>query len=109
VMISSVGADPNATGDDFAVYLRAKGRADEDLMESGLDYTIVRPHRLTDDPGDGKVRIGSRLDRGKVPRDDVASVVAATLQQSATIGTVFELVDGDEPVDNALRHLGSQE
>ena len=105
VMISSVGADPNATGDDFAVYLRAKGQADEDLMKSGLAYTIVRPHRLTDDPGDGKVRIGEHLQRGKVTRDDVAAVVASSLGEPATIGKTFEVTEGDDPIAEALTRL----
>lgn len=106
VIISSRGADPDASGDDvFAVYLRAKGKADEELMRSGLTYTIVRPHALTDDPGTGKVRIARHLDRGKVSRDDVAAVIAATLHEPATVGKLFEVTDGDDPIDQALRKL----
>jgi uncharacterized protein YbjT (DUF2867 family) len=106
VIISSIGADPNAPGDDdFAVYLRAKGKADEELMRSGLAHTVVRPHRLTDDPGDGKVRIATRMKRGEVPRDDVAAVVAAALTEPATIGQVFEVVDGDDPIEETLHEL----
>lgn len=104
VIISSVGADPNAAGDDdFAVYLRAKGKADEELAQSGLAYTIVRPHGLTNDPGDGKVRVARQMERGKVSRDDVAALVAATLHEPATIGRTFEVTDGDDPVEEALR------
>ena len=52
VMLEPRGADPDAPGEDtFAVYLRAKGKADAELRASGLAYTIVRPGRLTDDPG----------------------------------------------------------
>ena len=106
VIISSIGADPNATGDDdFAVYLRAKGKADEELTQSGLAYTIVRPHGLTDDPGDGKVRIAVRMDRSKVPRDDVAAVVEAALHEPATIGKQFEVADGNDPIARALENL----
>jgi uncharacterized protein YbjT (DUF2867 family) len=105
VMISSVGADASARGDGFAVYVRAKGRADEDLMKSGLDYTIVRPTRLTDQPGDGRIRVGEHVGRGTIPRDDVAATIAATLQEPATIGKLFELTDGDIPIEDALREL----
>jgi uncharacterized protein YbjT (DUF2867 family) len=106
VMISSIGADASAPGDDtFAVYLRAKGRADDELMKSGLDYTIVRPTRLTDGTGDGRVRIAAHVGRGSVPRDDVAAVVAASLKEPAAMGKLFELIDGDQPVDEALRAL----
>ena len=50
------------------------------MAASGLDYTIVRPGSLTDDPGTGKVRIESVLgNRDSVPRDDVAAVLAEVL------------------------------
>lgn len=104
LMVSAVGADPNASGDDtFAVYLRAKGKADEDLIRSGLEYTIVRPTRLTDDPGDGRVRVGEPS--GSIPRDDVAAVLATSLTESSTIDKVFVVTDGDDPVADALRSL----
>ena len=54
-------------------YQEAKAEADKYVVESGLDYTIVRPGGLTDDPGTGKVQLGERLDYGKVTRDDVAA------------------------------------
>jgi uncharacterized protein YbjT (DUF2867 family) len=106
IIVSSTGADPDARGDDtFAVYLRAKGRADDRLIQSGLDYTIVRPTGLTDDPGDGKVHVADHVTRGKVPREDVAAVLAACLNESAAVGKVFEVADGDVPVDQAIRSL----
>src|SRR3954469_11780753 len=53
VIVSSMGAadpPPEGEGDVFGEYLRAKGQADRELAASGLDYTIVRPGMLTDDP-----------------------------------------------------------
>src|SRR5262249_50406455 len=81
VMISAMGAaDPPAEGGDvFGEYLRAKAMADQALAASGLAYTIVRPGGLTDDPPTGLVRIGGRLERGQIPRADVAAVLAAAL------------------------------
>ncbi len=64
VMVSAQNADPDAEGDDtFAVYLRAKGKADEELRTSGLDHTIVRPTGLTDEPGTGTVEIAEQVQR----------------------------------------------
>src|SRR5205085_2136959 len=101
--ISSMGANPDAEGDEtFAVYLRAKGRADADLAASGLDYTIVRPGRLTDEPGTGHVRIGERVGRGEIPRDDVAAVLVAVLDNPATAGKALEVVSGDDAIEEAL-------
>ena len=106
VMVSSVGANPTAGGQDpFALYLRAKGLADEALVKSGLDYTIVRPTMLTDDEGDGLVFIDQHVGRGSIPRDDVAALIAEVLHQPATIGKVFEVIDGKRSIAEALGSL----
>ena len=102
-MVSSRGADPDAPGDDtFAVYLRAKGKADAELAASGLEYTIVRPGGLTDEPGTGRVRIDAE---GDIPREDVAAMLAAVLHEPRTIGLTFELVSGDVPIPGAIAAL----
>jgi uncharacterized protein YbjT (DUF2867 family) len=105
VIVSSIGADdPEAAGAEggFLVYLQAKHKADEELIASGLDYTIVRPHFLTDDPGKGRVQIADKMERGEVPRDDVAAVLHAVLEHANTIGKAFELKTGDTPIDEAV-------
>ena len=85
VMISSMGAaDPPVEGGDvFGEYLRAKAKADRQLVASGLEYTIVRPGVLTDDPPTGLVTVGARLERAEIPRADVAAVLAACLDSPA--------------------------
>jgi uncharacterized protein YbjT (DUF2867 family) len=106
LMVSAMAADAEHEGEEvFDVYLRAKGRADAELAASGLDFTIVRPGMLTDDPGTGRVRAGESVPRGAIPRQDVAAVLAATLAEPATVGMTFELVSGDDPIELALRSL----
>ena len=107
VMISSIGADrPGAASGGMRPYLEAKAEADQYLMASGLDYTIVRPGSLTDDPGTGRVRVSTELGgRGEVPRDDVAAVIAKVLDAPTTIGVTFEVFSGDRLVDEAVRSL----
>jgi uncharacterized protein YbjT (DUF2867 family) len=107
VMVSAMGAaDPPAEGGDvFGAYLRAKAEADQALADSGLAYTIVRPGRLTDDPPTGLVKIGERLDRGKIPRADVAAVLAAVLEARNAIGETFDVVSGEVPVAQAVSQL----
>jgi uncharacterized protein YbjT (DUF2867 family) len=103
VMVSSMGASVTTNGDDsFSVYLRAKGRADAELAGSGLDYTIIRPGRLTDKPGTGRVNLGEHVPRGEVPRDDVAAVLAEVLHSRDTVARVLELTSGDTPVREAV-------
>jgi uncharacterized protein YbjT (DUF2867 family) len=103
VIVSAQGADPDTEGDDtFAIYLRAKGKADEELRGSGLDYSIVRPTGLTDEPGTGTVEIAEQVERGQVSRDDVARVIVAVLDEPATIGKTFAVGPGDVPVEEAV-------
>jgi uncharacterized protein YbjT (DUF2867 family) len=103
VIVSSMGANPDASGDDtFSVYLRAKGRADDAVRTSGLDATVVRPGGLTNAAGTGRVRLGGSLPRGQVTRDDVAAVLAAVLDSPNTVGRTVDLIGGDTPVAEAV-------
>lgn len=106
VMVSAMGTDDPPEDDDvFSVYLRAKARADRDLAASDLDWTIVRPGRLTDDDPTGHVRVARHVPRGEVPRADVAGVLAAVLADEGSIGRVFELTSGDTSIETALSTL----
>lgn len=107
LMISAMGAaDPPAEGGDvFGAYLRAKAEADRALAASGLDFTIVRPGRLTDEPPTGLVEIAARLPRGEIPRTDVAAVLAAVLVADNAIGKTFDLLGGAMPIDQAVAGL----
>jgi uncharacterized protein YbjT (DUF2867 family) len=106
VMVSGIGADrPDEWSDQMRPYYEAKADADKRLLESALDYTIVRPGGLTDDPGTGLVSVGTGLERGEVPREDVAAVLLAALETPSSIGKTFELVSGDTPIEEAIRGL----
>jgi uncharacterized protein YbjT (DUF2867 family) len=107
VMISSIGADrPDAASGSMRPYLEAKAEADRYLIDSGLEYTIVRPGSLTDDPGTGRVRVSTELGgRGEIRRDDVAAVIAQVLDAPNTIGVTFEVFSGDRLVAEAVRSL----
>ncbi len=106
VIVSSMGADPDAAGDEtFAVYLRAKGRADAELAASNLDHTIVRPGMLTDEPGHGRIAAGPDVGRAEVPRDDVAATLLAVLHEPRTAGIAFEVVSGPDPIPDAVASL----
>ncbi|MEV4222742.1 NAD(P)H-binding protein [Nonomuraea sp. NPDC049725] len=105
VQISSMGAGkPPKPGSDevWAAYIAAKTAAEDDLRRRDLDWTILRPGRLTDEPGTGLVRLAPEVPPGPVPRDDVAAVVAALLQAPGAGRRTFELVSGDTPIVDLL-------
>ncbi|MGA8208621.1 MAG: SDR family oxidoreductase [Nocardioidaceae bacterium] len=110
VMLSSMGTDRVEVGaepdpdDVFAVYLRAKRAADDDLKARDLDWTVVHPGRLTDEDATGRVEVG-RLSRGDVTRADVALVLAEVLTTPGTVGKDFDLVGGSTSVPVALASL----
>ena len=106
VMVSAIAAGrPGEWSEPMRPYYEAKAEADRHLEESGLDYTIVRPGGLTDDLGTGLVTVGTDIERGEIPRDDVAAVLLAVLETPSSVGKTFELVSGDTPIDEAVRAL----
>ena len=107
VMVSSIGThDPDAGPEAMRPYLRAKAEADEALVASGVDHTIVRPGSLGDGPGTGRVDLSTDLGRrGPIPRDDVAAVLLACLDAPETIGLTFEAFAGEHDVELAVRSL----
>jgi uncharacterized protein YbjT (DUF2867 family) len=106
LMVSSIGADdPAGAGAAMRPYLEAKAEADAAVAASGLDFTIVRPGPLTNDPGTSRITAGPDVARAEVPRDDVAAVLVAALDEPRTIGKTFVLVGGDTPIPSALAQL----
>jgi nucleoside-diphosphate-sugar epimerase len=107
LMVSSIGSNhPERWTKEMEPYQKAKADADKFLMESGLDYTIVRPGGLTDDPGTGKVKVAEDVgESGTVTRDDVALVLAELLTADNTIGKAFDLLNGETPVAEAIAAL----
>lgn len=111
LLVSSIGVEQarqgNPPGMDpvFAAYLQAKLAAEDDVLpRPALDTTIVRPGRLTDDPGTGRVTLDHGVQRGDVPRDDVAAVLVALLD-AGKWDEVVELVSGDTPIADAVAAL----
>jgi uncharacterized protein YbjT (DUF2867 family) len=108
VQVSAMGldrpADPRMP-EVFAAYLRAKAAADADLVTRDLDWTILRPGGLTDDPATGTVTLADHVPLATVTREDVAAVLAGLLDRPSTAGRVLEVVGGEVPVDRALDEI----
>ncbi len=107
LMVSSMGTDQADPDSDeiFQVYLRAKAAADENLRGRDLDWTIVQPGRLTDEPGTGKVSLDPNAQPREIPRADVAHALAAALDEPASIRKQLTLLSGPVPVEEALSDL----
>ena len=105
IMLSAINADANSQS-RIAHYHRAKAHADNHLRETDLDYTIVCPGRLTDEPGTGTVTVGPELHgKGQTSRDNLAAALVRCLDLPNTVGRSFSLLEGDTPLDEALRSI----
>ncbi|MBI2243169.1 MAG: SDR family oxidoreductase [Nocardioides sp.] len=105
VQVSAIGVDdplPADTGAVWRAYVAAKRDADAALRASDLDWTIIRPGRLTDEPATGRVALGADVARGDVTRADVAAVLAAVFDVPGSIGQQWNLVSGEVPVEQAV-------
>ena len=108
VMVSSFDTTRKAiqeAPESFAPYVAAKHYADEWLKDTDLDYTIVHPGGLTNDEATGKVTVGMSGELGKVPREDVAQTIFATLKNDSTIGKEFQVISGETPVEEAVKSV----
>lgn len=103
-------ADSPDISEGYSTYLRAKHAAEQHIFaHDGLDWTVLRPGVLTDDPGTGTVELTAgnvvaphipRFDQ--IARDDVAAVLAALLDRPDTAGRVYVAVGGKTPIDQAV-------
>ena len=102
VMLSTMNPEQPRGSEVFQVYQRAKAEADAALRDSDLAWTIVRPGRLIDDPGTGRVSMGRALERGEIPRADVAAVLLEVLDHPETAGLQFDVITGQDAIPTAL-------
>lgn len=105
VQVSAIDVDRPLSDDVsevWAAYVEAKRDADIALRGSDLDWTILRPGRLTDEPGTGLVALGAEVPRADVTRADVAATVAAVLDRPETIGHQWNLVNGPDLIGEAI-------
>lgn len=105
VMVSYCGAGPDHGVDPekpFFHYAEAKAAADEHLRGTDLDWTILGPSGLTEESASGSIEVG-REGSGTVSRENVARVIAETLESNATVGRTIEFHDGKTPIADALR------
>lgn len=107
IVVSAIAADdfePDSQ-DVFQVYLRAKSEADAAVRAHQIDWTIIRPGSLTDDPPTGQVQLAESTGRGSISRADVARLIFVALTDGSAARVQFEAIAGDTPIADALASL----
>ena len=105
IMLSTLNADVDSKS-KIAHYHRAKGHADNHLRETDLDFTIICAGGLRDDPGNGLVAVSGECHRtGITTRENLAAALVACLDIDSTTGKTFSLLEGDTPLEEALRSV----
>ena len=106
LIISALGADKRENwSEEIKSYYVAKYYADKVLEKSNLNYTIIRPGALVNEPGTGNVWAGTEFEYGKIPREDVAKVAVTSLTAEQTYRKAFNLISGDASINEAIKQL----
>ncbi|CAG9619950.1 SDR family oxidoreductase [Sutcliffiella rhizosphaerae] len=106
VMVSALQANNREKWNkDIRPYYVAKHYADEMLIASDLDYTIVRPGGLLNESGTGKVKVAENVEKGSIPREDVAKVLLEILDAANTYRKSFDLISGEKPIKEEIDKL----
>lgn len=110
VMVSALLAnrDPEQWPASMKHYYEAKASADSYLRESGLNYTILMPGRLTNEEGTGKVELSERIEEvndRSITRDDVAEVIVELMSAKNTYGFSLDLLQGAKNIEKAINDI----
>jgi nucleoside-diphosphate-sugar epimerase len=104
VLVSAFPDSERASGlgEGFEHYLRVKKAADGYLTRTDLDWVIVRPGHLLDEPGDGLIEAGLALREAPIRRDNLAEFIAAALHDRTCNRIIVEVTDGRTPITEAV-------
>ncbi|WNF20882.1 SDR family oxidoreductase [Mesobacillus jeotgali] len=106
IMVSALQANNRENwAEVIKPYYVAKHYADRALLQSGLNYTIIRPGGLLNDPGTGKIEIAENIKTGSIPRIDVAKTIFACLNEKNTFKKAFDLISGDNNIAEAIKRI----
>jgi uncharacterized protein YbjT (DUF2867 family) len=110
IMLSAMNTDdPDSGPENLQHYLHAKAGADARLRLSLMNWTIVRPGYLHDEPSHELLGVAPSfgpIDKNmRVSREDVAKVMVACMALDNTIGKTFDMIDGKTPMLEALESL----
>lgn len=109
VLISAIHADKREHIDKLPIrnYFIAKHYADRILInefKESLDFTILKPTALTDEPATGKISLVHDMSEpvGSITREDVARVILQVLPDQKSYGKSYDFKNGDTNVGDNL-------
>ncbi|PGT91572.1 SDR family oxidoreductase [Bacillus sp. AFS040349] len=106
IMVSALQANNRENwNENLKPYYVAKHYADKMLVQSNLNYTIIRPGGLLNEKGIGKITAGNEVPRATIPREDVATTIIEALENPNTYHKSFDIVSGEDPISTALNNL----
>ena len=113
VMVSAAGSDNRAFWDKAGMkpYYVAKHYADEMLRNTDLDYTILRPVKLTDDEETGRFKAALGFERlnEEITRADVAEAIVHLLNNESSFGKTIEISNGEESLEDTINSADGSE
>ncbi|QTE31058.1 NAD(P)H-binding protein [Pengzhenrongella sicca] len=90
-------------GEDVEYYFAVKKEADVAVTRSDLNWLVVRPALLHDDPAKGMISLGPAEFHGDISRQDVAETLAELLCEPRIGRQILELNTGSTPIRDAVR------
>lgn len=86
-------------------YVKMKEKAEEHIINSGINYTIIRAGLLTQEPGTGKVNVtdGTLNAFGKISRDNLAAAFIEALENEKTYQKIYTILDGNTLIHDAFK------
>ena len=95
-------------GEDFEHYILEKKNAEADLVTRDLDWVILRPSALLNDPGTGRVDLGYAKIHDEICRDDVATTLVALMDEPRIRRVILAVTGGATPIPTAVADLAAR-
>ena len=94
----SISMVPEQQRKSLGRVIALKEEAENYIMASSLDWTILRPGQLTSNPRSGIIKMSLEPEpTGPVTRTDLADLVVGAYDDPSTIDQVYQVI-GDDPV-----------
>jgi uncharacterized protein YbjT (DUF2867 family) len=93
--------------DEFEHYMREKKKAEAQLVATDLDWVILRPSALTDEPGTGTIDLGYSKIHREIRRDDVSDTLIALMANPRVKRSILEVTAGSTPIAKAVATLAA--